>query len=239
MEGYSLGSDAYAAQGPYDDNFSATPSRPAPIPYDDDPYSEAFSGVSPGLPPPPSPPATKAQTTPTSPLFADTSEAAALRPVARSRGRGRGASSQDRRGGRERGRGRGGRGRGGSSGNWPHQDQHQPPSYQRPLAGHYDGGHQQAEASQYAYNDPVHGSWAAPGPSTYPEQPPNDFVQPHINPRFAAQFAMPPPFGQAPPVPAPGHPQYYDPTNYGQVPGPYDYYSGSMSQWGVPPDNSR
>ena len=182
-------------------DFGAGPSRPQPIPYDDDPYSDSY-----GLPEAVS---TTTRQTPTvqssSPPLSTT---AARGSFEQTRGRGRGmrergrGRGQDRRRG-ERGRGRG-RGRGGQ-GQYGHARQaSSAPDDRRPPTGRSLSPTSVAIAratgqfgdtpsyQEQSYQQPGDNTWGYQYPNQYPsdfgyQQP---YVQPHINPRFASMFGI-------------------------------------------------
>ncbi|CAK5280336.1 unnamed protein product [Mycena citricolor] len=178
----------YGAHSVYDADFGAGPSRPAPIPYDEDPYSDVYDQ------PPPGSSTLSASSTLSSrpPSRAEREDG---RPI-RQRGRTRGS-----RGRRERGR----NGNGGDrqafrdrpskyqDGDRPFEPQQytQPPprplsptsmaiaraTGQMPDGSNFQTGGWNQQAPQWSGYSPSPG----PGPG---------FVQPHINPRFAQAFGM-------------------------------------------------
>ncbi|KAH7930936.1 NAF1-domain-containing protein [Leucogyrophana mollusca] len=202
------GANPYDAHGPYDEDFRAPgPSRPPPVPYDD-PYAEEFKSDILNYEDGPS----------QSPAQSPSQTAGAPAPqhnydfegrFAGGRGRGRGRGRGDVRPSRERGgRGRGGRGRGDRSrrpGGWTSQDNPSPaerresPQIPRSLSptslaieratGQFAGGMagyqpmQQAASSSWAYVP--QGDTQA---QSYQQQ--QQYVQPHINPRFASAFGF-------------------------------------------------
>ncbi|KAG6865761.1 hypothetical protein C0991_011958 [Blastosporella zonata] len=214
MEAGHFSRNPYDEHGPYDVDFSAGPSRPPPIPYDD-PYDDSYmiSAI-----PPPAPEARRGEEF-------DPRKHESLSSRGRGRGRGRGqARDRGDMGGRGRGRGRGRGDHSGSSrghsrpdqrtdgynagDNWasrPSPMQDGPPA--RPLSptsfaiARATG---QLPDSSYA----PHGANFTPqSPNTlaawgYPEAFQSNpmfqfgggyspgFVQPHINPRFANAFGM-------------------------------------------------
>lgn len=214
-----MGKNAYAEHGPYDMDFSGVgTSRPAPMPYDEDPYSEDFTN--------PSVPSSSEQALESN--QPNPSYSGPERPAARSRGRGRGAG-RERQEGRGRGRGRG-RGNNRPRGDFDRQPSHQDMSgsqnpsqdpYAMPMPiGSFQGQqqhyqqpalHQQQQQFhgsnfmpqqpyQHSIPNPQNGQWFQPPMQQHQQQqyPPQfgtqpyqqPFVQPHINPRFASAFGM-------------------------------------------------
>ena len=197
----------YDEHGPYDVGFSAGPSRPPPIPYDD-PYTDNYS-----------PPTSQLSTA--HPIgdgfgrddgqhkdekdFSHRSSSRRREHMGRGRGRGRGRERPDHeRKNYDRGEktGRsfyGGSTRGGNS--WQHRPSYEPRSLSptslttTPTTGLLPDG--SSYAPQLAF--PPERQWAYPASNFVPGQPfsfgatdgyPQSQVQPHINPRFAAAFAM-------------------------------------------------
>lgn len=182
-----------------DPDFGAGPSRPPPVPYDD-PYSDHYGLASP------------AQSGPSSQAHERQPSRGHERPATRGRGRGHERQRSDR--GRERGRSRG-RGRGG----WTDERRQSAPSNaiqndmqvvpDRPpspttlaiarATGQFADGSSFpssfGQESQYpSYGD----GWNAPIPAQSHQQPfygydtgsGQPYVQPHINPRFAAALGF-------------------------------------------------
>jgi len=222
----------YDEHSPYDDNFGSGPSRPAPMPYDD-PYSDEYNNVpSVEVEPSAAAPPNRANSRDDFDSFAGRP-----RGRGRGRGVGFDRSEGGRGRGRGRERGKGGRGRGDNDHNsrrsndrsWdsrsaitrkepydPHDlhHHHQPP---RPLSptsmaiaratGQFpDGSEFSQSGSHSAPSTPTTTPWAFdPSQEFNYGYPP--FVQPHINPRFAAAFGMnfdfqhpqPTPYYQPPP----------------------------------------
>ncbi|KAH9059123.1 NAF1-domain-containing protein [Lactarius vividus] len=180
----------YAAHGAYDIDYGASPSRPAPQPYDD-PYSDAYNqpGASASV-------ATSVPTLPPHP---------GGHAVRGNRGRGRGRDDHRPHHHRERGRGRSrGRGRGRGRGHPPHRaEEHGPRSLSPPSTtiaqavgrspipnASYPGG---GGSSDYSSYSPQLQQFGFAQPYTSLPQPfvsPQHSVQPHINPRFAGQFGL-------------------------------------------------
>ncbi|KAI0323009.1 Gar1/Naf1 RNA binding region-domain-containing protein [Amylostereum chailletii] len=196
------GSNPYDAHGPYDVDFAAGPSRPPPVPYDD-PYSNDYNVNigSAGQVEPLGTPSVSVERTPS------------RYPGEYDRGRARGGGRRlDRGGGGSRGArgtsGRGGRrGRGGERHGWTSGPRSQKleggASFSRAMSptsmaiaratGQYDDGHGPGASEQHSGNV---GSWTydqyqgqPSGHLPYAPQP-HQFVQPHINPRFASQFGL-------------------------------------------------
>ncbi|KDQ63234.1 hypothetical protein JAAARDRAFT_168836 [Jaapia argillacea MUCL 33604] len=197
------GANPYDEHGPYDMDMGAGPSRPAPLPYDD-PYSDEYNFG------PPAPDAEKSNA-PSGLSSSDRSTIHDSVPVdqhmgrGRGRGRGRGGSrggrdSADHGGRRDRGRHSRGRGRGRPpSGHIDEGYNHQmaPPTNQPPNDPVYDYPQYQGNASyaqppgaeawsyrQYSQQTPYQFSFA------YPAQQQQQYVQPHINPRFASAYGF-------------------------------------------------
>ncbi|KAI0059489.1 NAF1-domain-containing protein [Artomyces pyxidatus] len=211
------GTNPYEAHGVYDVNPGAGPSRPPPVPYDD-PYSDEYNmgeaSMQIEIPGPSSTPAASSESwSPHSPTTSDSG-----RGRGRGRGRGNMRGSRDNDGGRgrrqERGRGRGrgrdrGRGHAGTGG------QRYPPSGTDEYGSHTARslsptsqaianatGHVPSEAgfsmpsvspdSAVGYG----GQWAfGQGQGQFAPHfgggmPSQQFVQPHINPRFASAFGF-------------------------------------------------
>ncbi|KAG9222481.1 hypothetical protein CCMSSC00406_0002816 [Pleurotus cornucopiae] len=191
-----MSGDAYAEKSPYDIDFTAAPSRPPPMPYDDDPYADAY------IPPAaPSPSTSQQQISPPRNAGSDESR---FRPVRPSN---RGGDRRDGRPQRGRGRGRGrgdaprrGRGDFGRSNPRPGPYNAPPdlsPSPSSPIAPwptqpYYDP----SVSPQFSYPPPPPSdpsvSWGLQpsyGPNAANFQP---YVQPHINPRFASMFGINP-----------------------------------------------
>ncbi|KAJ7170165.1 Gar1/Naf1 RNA binding region-domain-containing protein [Mycena filopes] len=224
----------YDDHSPYDDNFASGPSRPAPMPYDD-PYADEYTNMPSTAPEPPLPPPTshRENSLHDSEGFAPRGRGRGRGRGGFERSEGRYDRTNEGRGrgrGRDRERGKGGRGRGdndrrrsdGASwegrtaisprGSEPYDSSHQRPP--RPLSptsmaiaratGQFADGSEFMPESRSAPASP----WAAFDPSQqfnyggYPQ-----FVQPHINPRFASAFGMnldfqnpsPQPYYQPPP----------------------------------------
>ncbi|KAL0581051.1 hypothetical protein V5O48_000944 [Marasmius crinis-equi] len=174
---YFTGTNAYSEVGPYDADYGAlAPSRPVPKPYDD-PYSDEFTGTSPIVAGGPSAPSSTKHSsqTPRSQMDDDL----------RSRARG------------SRARGRGGR-RGGGGGYDRSQSRERSRAYDNfnspppSIPQYYPQQHQLPNPTQQQ----IPPQWSyqpnSPAGMQYPginfQQP---FIQPHINPLFAAQFGMP------------------------------------------------
>ncbi|KAJ7786642.1 Gar1/Naf1 RNA binding region-domain-containing protein, partial [Mycena metata] len=202
----------YDDHSPYDDNFGSGPSRPAPMPYDD-PYADEYTipstEVESPLPPTPSHRENSF----------DDSDGFARRGRGRGRGRGSGVDRNEGRGrGRGRERGKGGRGRGDNDrrrsdggANWegrpatsarlsePYDSHHHqpPPRSLSPTSmaiaratGQFSDGSEFTQShsapstpiSPWAFNPSQQQQFNFGG---YPQ-----FIQPHINPRFASAFGM-------------------------------------------------
>ena len=214
-----LGANAYDEYGPYDIDFSsASPSRPAPVPYDD-PYSSESNldlldtdPVTPG----------SSKNDNGSHSSKHGNERGMGRSWGRDRGRGRGGHDQgdSRRDsvgrGRARGRGWGDRGRGSqryeNEARRPSGRADEPPDLQRPrslsptslaiarVTGQLTGGSSvpsESGLTQQPVQMPIPPSgWQLQNPQMQPQQhqfnfgTQPSFVQPHINPRFASQFGM-------------------------------------------------
>lgn len=241
------GLNPYDAYGAYDMDYAAGPSRPPPIPYDDDPYSDPYTMDIPNERPSSS-----------DHLIADggpgSSDLSGRAPQFNERGRGRGRGSKrpdqgglhssrnpDNRGRRrDRGRGRGhgednGRRWGGRNGRQqaPSEMEAQIPLAPQsflptpgtvpPATGQFTNG----------IGTSVPGDFSAPpvgmgNPWSYDSQfnqfnsygyAQHQFVQPHINPRFASSFGLNVPFIQQ---------QYSQYAQYGAGgDGSYDYGEGA------------
>ncbi|KAF7303199.1 ACT-7 domain-containing protein [Mycena kentingensis (nom. inval.)] len=182
----------YGEHTAYDDNYGAGPSsRPAPMPYDDDPYADIPMDAPLPLPRPP-------------PKEFDSG-----------RGRGRGRNRNDSRG--RRGGGGGGRGRGSAtssgSGARGYGFGQPPPRSNSPTSmaiaratGQYPDGAGYVNPSHFQTQTQSYSTPAAPWPAAnYGTPGPGaGFVQPHINPRFASVFG----FGVMAPGQPPPHGQY-------------------------------
>ncbi|KAF9454202.1 NAF1-domain-containing protein [Macrolepiota fuliginosa MF-IS2] len=200
-----LSKSAYDEHGPYDLDYGASSSRPAPKPYDD-PYSDAYN-------------------TPKLKESIGTSdyqlriEAEHTRPSASgSSGRGPSRSGDGR--GRGRGRGRGKRGTNVMRGSFGRED-HRVPSdnglgneeydprmpYESPPSPYLQEQNNYAFNSVASANTNPNATWGYPNqvfgqsqnqqsymypsPSYHaPHVQPSTFVQPHINPRFASAFGF-------------------------------------------------
>lgn len=183
-------------------DYSAGPSRPPPIPYDD-PYSDPYSEVPTGEPMMEGGDPIVGRNTPHQPYSAPQSPVVPGARPQRGRGRGRGRPDADR-GTHRRGRGRG---RGPSGGGFQHagrntgNSQPIPPETQDQVMSPAV----QSQAQGFPPFAPQNPSTDWPQQNQFPQQ---DFsfgyqnqnqygsVQPHINPRFANQFGFnfsPPP----------------------------------------------
>ncbi|KAG6910493.1 hypothetical protein DXG01_009912 [Tephrocybe rancida] len=266
-EGAHYSKNPYDEHGPYDVGFSAGPSRPLPIPYDD-PYSDDYT---PSVAPPPAPEPRQRERINRSPQY---------EPIG-SRGRGRGqARDRGESGGRGRGRGRRRGDRDGSSHGHPRPDMqrrgsynagdspdwtNQPTSTQtqesyqaRPLSptsfaiaratGQLSDGSNAQPNANFSQSPIPLGGWRYPdafqsnpmfqfGGAGYPPA----FVRPHINPRFANAFGMNMGMGMGMGMVAPS-PQYTHTQAQHSIPvaSPRDW----TDEWavpsgkGVPPDDT-
>lgn len=203
-ESYFMNNNAYDEIGPYDLNYDAAVSRPAPIPYND-PYADEFEG--------PSSSSSVAPTSPTSSI----NDASQLRPPRRSAnsgrredgnrghgsGRGRGNNNinsnrgNQSRGGRGGGRGRGDGSRGGfdSSGNsnqqaWSHGSSFSGNGVMPGSSDPQQQFYQQPPMSPIGQWPSYHGYGAGMPYNSQQQHQPQQFIQPHINPLFASQFGM-------------------------------------------------
>ena len=270
-----LCTNAYDEHGPYDMDFSAAPSRPAPIPYDD-PYSDEYNGSTSSIEPiTPSPGPASGSRRAADQTQDRSSGRGGEWATSRGRGRGRGTGQKrDVRGGREaggrgRGRGRGpgdhgdrgkdNRGRSDRGRVPPHsinegdtgvgwlttmQETIEPynPHFSRPLSptslaiaratGQLaDGSNFTPQASPISDTE---GAWAFHQSLQQPQQLFNfgplgyqqSYVQPHINPRFAAQFGINLDFEQ--PQPYSHHEPYGQ--GFGAVPERHPVSNGS-DEW--------
>ncbi|KAI0785386.1 Gar1/Naf1 RNA binding region-domain-containing protein [Irpex lacteus] len=200
--------DLYGAN-PYDAayndmDFGAGPSRPPPMPYDDDPYADSY-----GVPDAPSTSvSSKPVVQPSSPTPSTTST---QNTYEHSRGRGRGGRDRGRGRGQDRRRGDRGRGRGRGRGSGTGQYRDGPRPQHSSTTNEYNSHTarsmsptsmviaratgQVSEGSNYPtqnYQQPVDNTWGYQYPNQYPtdygyQQP---YVQPHINPRFASMFGL-------------------------------------------------
>ena len=174
-----LGRSAYDEHGPYDIDFSATPSRPAPIPYDD-PYAVSEPTLSEAS-------------------SSTMQQGGPQRQHSRPRGRGWG-SPHDQHGARGRGGRSGARGRGGSHhvSDPPSQRFSDPYDPRNPAPGTEMSANTYQQPYQQGFGGMATGGWGYPqvpiGIPGMMQQPPvfggqagyqQPFVQPHINPRFA------------------------------------------------------
>jgi H/ACA ribonucleoprotein complex non-core subunit NAF1 len=215
MDAAVLNRNAYDEHGPYDLDFSAGPSRPPPIPYDD-PYADEYSPTAPQV------------TTHDSPHIRPKSFAHDGHHASGARDRGGSGYDQGEGRGRGRGRGRGwgrgdhGRGNFGASQRrsstagatgWNPPSMSAPPgagapydpNIPRPLSptslaiARATG--QMSNAFNYSSQQPIRSggeAWGYQNPQFQAGQQyqfgaqgyPPPFVQPHINPRFASTFAI-------------------------------------------------
>ncbi|KAI0094439.1 Gar1/Naf1 RNA binding region-domain-containing protein [Irpex rosettiformis] len=200
--------DLYGAnpyEAAYNDmDFGAGPSRPPPMPYDDDPYSDSY-----GLPEG-STSTTALQTTVAQPVSPTLPTSSMHNPYEQPRGRGRAGRDRGRGRGQDRRRGDRGRGRGrgrGTSGSGQYGHGRHPSSAsddrnsqtERSISptsmaiarvtGQFgDGSSHQGQH----YQQPVDSTWGYQYPNQYPSDYgyQQSYVQPHINPRFASMFGI-------------------------------------------------
>ncbi|KAJ7040299.1 Gar1/Naf1 RNA binding region-domain-containing protein [Mycena alexandri] len=215
----TLERNPYDDHSPYDDNFGSGPSRPAPMPYDD-PYADEYTTIpsteveSQPFPPPPS---HRENSSDDSDGFARRGRG---RGRGRGSGLDRNEGRFDRNEGRGRGRGRergkGGRGRGDNDrrrsdgANWegrpaisprgpePYDSHHQqqPPRSLSPTSmaiaratGQFPDGSGFTQ-SHSAPSTPTSSPWAFDPSQQFNYGGYPQFIQPHINPRFASAFGM-------------------------------------------------
>ncbi|KAJ4485781.1 Gar1/Naf1 RNA binding region-domain-containing protein [Lentinula aciculospora] len=195
-EGYFMNNNAYDEIGPYDLNYDAPISRPAPIPYDD-PYADEFEI-----------PSASSSTASRTPSTFNGNDASALRPQRRSvnrdtnkrdvgnRGRGRGRGNNSNRGNSNR------RGRGGFNNSNP-SDTNNEQAWQHGSTVSFGGGNGVIPDSsepqpQFYQQTPVSpmGQWSFQMQNQkipdygVPYNSQQSFIQPHINPLFARQFGV-------------------------------------------------
>ncbi|KIK70657.1 hypothetical protein GYMLUDRAFT_78897 [Collybiopsis luxurians FD-317 M1] len=189
-ENYFMSNNAYDEIGPYDLNYEEPISRPAPVPYDDDPYADEFEGAL---------ASSSSKSVAHAPSISAPNNSSALRPQRRSAGRkddahggrGQGRSNNNQRNQNRRGGGRGGRGSFNTSGTnhqqaWSqgpasNSEQPQPQFYQQtstPPVGQWPFQMQNQGVSDYG------AGMYRPAPSQ------QQFIQPHINPLFANRFRV-------------------------------------------------